>query len=731
MPDPAKRWHVCPVISESFRSQFSEHSPLVLQILYNRGLSTPNEVSAFLGRSQEFHNPFLLQGMNEAVTRIRWAIQRGETLAVYGDFDADGVTATVLLTQTLAALGARVVPYIPHRVDEGYGLHKNALTTLARMPVQLVITVDCGIRSVEEVAHARQLGLDMILTDHHSVGPDLPQAIAVVNPRRPDCPYPFKDLAGVGVAFKLAQALIRAEKSARGQSGPEIAICEEDLLDLVAIGTIADVVPLIGENRHLVKRGLDQLNRAGIASSDRGSSGPAREQSHHEYPLRPGLRSLMHEAGVKPGSVDAATIGFVLGPRLNAAGRLKSAMLSYELLQTADQDRAEELAQALIRAEKSARGQSGPEIALSEEDLLDLVAIGTVADVVPLVGENRHLVKRGLDKLNRSGTAYSDIGSSGPARAQSHHKYPLRPGLRSLMHEAGVKPGTADAAAIGFVLGPRLNAAGRLKSAMLSYELLQTDDEAQAEELARELGRLNRRRQELTRETMQTVREQIREEGDAYLHLVAGEDIEAGIAGLVAGRLAEEFYRPTVVVEKRERWSKGSCRSIAEFNITLALDRCADLLQRHGGHAMAAGFTVATDRLPALKERLQTIAEAELAGEELLPTLSIDAEVELQELDWATYTLLGQLEPFGYGNPAPLLLSRGVEVKEHRTVGAEASHLKLTLSDGQRPWDAIAFRLGEWDGQMPRRLDVAYTLEVNEWNGRKRLQLNVQDLQPN
>jgi single-stranded-DNA-specific exonuclease len=591
VPDPAKRWHVCPVISESFRSQFSEHSPLVLQILYNRGLSTPSEVSAFLGRSQEFHNPFLLRGMNEAVTRIRWAIQRGETLAVYGDFDADGVTATVLLTQTLAALGARVVPYIPHRVDEGYGLHKNALTTLARMPVQLVITVDCGIRSVEEVAHARQLGLDMILTDHHSVGPDLPQALAVVNPRRPDCPYPFKDLAGVGVAFKLAQALIRAEKSARGQSGPEIAICEEDLLDLVAIGTIADVVPLIGENRHLVKRGLDQLNRAGIASSDRGSSGPARAQSHHEYPLRPGLRSLMHEAGVKPGSVDAATIGFVLGPRLNAAGRLKSAMLSYELLQTADQDRAEELAQ--------------------------------------------------------------------------------------------------------------------------------------------ELGRLNRSRQKLTRETVQAVREQVQGEGDAYLHLVAGEDIEAGIAGLVAGRLAEEFYRPTVVVEKRERWSKGSCRSIAEFNITLALDRCADLLQRHGGHAMAAGFTVATDRLPALKERLQTIAEAELAGEELLPTLSIDAEVELQELDWATYTLLGQLEPFGYGNPAPLLLSRGVEVKEHRTVGAEASHLKLTLSDGQRPWDAIAFRLGEWDGQMPRRLDVAYTLEVNEWNGRKRLQLNVQDLQPN
>jgi len=591
VPVPARRWHVCPVMPENFRIRFPEHSPLVLQILYNRGIIDRTEVSAFLGRSQEFHNPFVLQDMNEAVARIQQAIHRSETVAVYGDFDADGVTATVLLTQTLAALGAQVVPYIPHRVEEGYGLHKNALTALARKPVQLVITVDCGIRSVEEVAHARQLGLDIIITDHHSVGPELPQAIAAINPRRPDCPYPFKDLAGVGVAFKLAQALLRAEGSALKRSNPEIPLSEGDLLDLVAIGTIADVVPLIGENRFLVQRGLDQLNQAAVAFSESGSSRPARARSSREYPPRPGLRSLMQEARVKPGSADARTIGFVLGPRLNAAGRLKSAILS--------------------------------------------------------------------------------------------------------------------------------------------YELLHTDDAAKADRLAQELGRLNRRRQKLTQTAVNSAREQILQEGDAYLHLVAREDIDAGIAGLVAGRLAEEFYRPIVVVAKREHGSKGSCRSIAEFNITNALDRCADLLERHGGHAKAAGFTVRTDRLPELKERLQSFAAAELEGEALLPTLSIDAEVPLHELNWATYTLLGQLEPFGYANPAPLLLSRGVEVKDHRTVGAGASHLKLTLSDGKRPWDAIAFRQGKWNGQMPQRIDVAYTLEVNEWKGRQRLQLNVQDLQPN
>jgi len=221
VPVPARRWHVCPVMPENFRIRFPEHSPLVLQILYNRGIIDRTEVSAFLGRSQEFHNPFVLQDMNEAVARIQQAIHRSETVAVYGDFDADGVTATVLLTQTLAALGAQVVPYIPHRVEEGYGLHKNALTALARKPVQLVITVDCGIRSVEEVAHARQLGLDIIITDHHSVGPELPQAIAAINPRRPDCPYPFKDLAGVGVAFKLAQALLRAAQAIQSRDPTE------------------------------------------------------------------------------------------------------------------------------------------------------------------------------------------------------------------------------------------------------------------------------------------------------------------------------------------------------------------------------------------------------------------------------------------------------------------------------------------------------------------------------
>ncbi|MDH7485389.1 MAG: single-stranded-DNA-specific exonuclease RecJ [Anaerolineae bacterium] len=580
MPVPSKRWEVCPPLPDSLRARFPHLPPLVLQLLYNRGLTDPGEVETFLGGRLAFDNPFQLQGMHEAVARIRQAIARDEPIAVYGDFDADGVTATALLTQTLEALGARVQPYIPHRVDEGYGLHEGALTRLAHQGVRLVVTVDCGIRSVDEVAHARRLGLDVIVTDHHSLGRELPPAVAAINPKRQDCRYPFKELAGVGVAYKLAQALLRVEHSMRRRGAPAIPLQEEELLDLVAVGTVADVVPLLGENRYLVQRGLERLNP-------------------------------------------------------------------------------------------------------------------------PL-----------------------------PPPAGGGRDYPQRLGLRALMQKAGLKPGGVNAWAIGFLLGPRLNAAGRLESAMLSYDLLRSSDEKVGGELAQKLDELNHRRQKLTLETQERVRAQIEAEGDAFLHLVAGEDIPAGIAGLVAGRLAEELYRPMVVVERGEKFSRGSCRSIPEFDITAALDRCVHLLKRHGGHAAAAGFTVETENLPALKARLQEIAAEKLAAEELTPTLTIDAEIRLEELDWATYELLRQFEPCGYANPAPLLLSRGVQVRDHRRVGSEGKHLKLTLSDGRMVWDGIAFQQGEWAGQMPERIDVAYTLEVNEWNDQLRLQLNVQDLRP-
>ncbi len=558
-----QRWQIAPPVTDEQLARWPDLPPLLAQMLHNRGLREPQEAAEFLTGRFEGGNPYRLAGVSRAVTLLRQAIRQGQRIAVYGDFDTDGVTATVLLVEVLAALGARVEPYIPHRVDEGYGLHLEALRTLYRRGVRVVVTVDCGIRSCNEVKQASR-GLTMIVTDHHSVGDDLPPAAAVINPKQPDCPYPFKALSGVGVAFKLAQGLLRAE------------------------------------------------------------------------------------------------------------GRAKGA------------------------------------VALDEESLLDLVALGTVADLVPLKGENRLLVRRGLEMLNES----------------------PRPGVEALMAAAGLRRGEVDATAIGFRLGPRLNAAGRIDSAMVAYNLLTSREVLETRELAEKLDALNRRRQELTQQTVAQAEAQVRAaDPEARLLMAASPEFLPGIVGLAASRLTEAYYRPSIVVEQGAEESRGSCRSIPEFHITRALEACSDLLIRFGGHEMAAGFTVATRHLDDLRQRLQALAAEQLAGLELQPVLEVDAELPLEEVSAETYHLLEQLEPCGMGNPQPVLLSRGVEVRDRRAVGREQKHLKLVLRDRRGvSWPAIAFRLGELRAEVPDRVDVAYHLEVNEWNHERRLQLVIQDL---
>jgi single-stranded-DNA-specific exonuclease len=458
-------------------------------------------------------------------------------------------------------------------VDEGYGLNRDALEKIARGGGRLVITVDCGIRSADEVACGASLGLDLIVTDHHSIqrsdGQDvLPPALAVINPKQQADPYPAKDLAGVGLAFKLAQALLIAEQRNPAASGA---------------------------------------------------------------------------------------------------------------------------------------------VTLAERDLLDLVALGTVADLAPLLGENRALVQRGLAELNK----------------------PRRPGIVAMLEEAKLQPGRVDATAIGFVLGPRLNAAGRLDTAKISYDLLTAPDVLTARPLAAKLSELNRQRQELTQQRVTQAKNLIAgDRPDRFLYLLSHPDFEPGIVGLVAGRLTEELYRPTLVAEVGPETTHGSARSIPEFNVTAALDECRELLERHGGHAAAAGFTVRNEKLARLAARLEEIASRELAGRELQPSLAIDAAVELGDLDWAVHDLLRQLEPCGYANPQPVFAALGVELAGYRQVGTDRQHLKLSVRDphGGQEWDAIAFRQGHWFGQLAPRIDVAFTLEANEFNGERRLQLNVKDL---
>lgn len=573
MSPTRKRWDIAPPAPREQRERLAHLHPLLMQVLYNRGVIEPPEADAFLTGRARFDDPYRIAGIPVAVERIRTAIVAGEPIVVYGDFDADGVTATVLLVQTLTAFGARVTPYIPHRVDEGYGLNRDALEKIARGGGRLVITVDCGIRSADEVAYGASLGLDLIVTDHHSIqrsdGQDvLPPALAVINPKQQADPYPAKDLAGVGLAFKLAQALLIAEQRNPAASGA---------------------------------------------------------------------------------------------------------------------------------------------VTLAERDLLDLVALGTVADLAPLLGENRALVQRGLAELNK----------------------PRRPGIVAMLEEAKLQPGRVDATAIGFVLGPRLNAAGRLDTAKISYDLLTAPDVLTARPLAAKLSELNRQRQELTQQRVTQAKNLIAgDRPDRFLYLLSHPDFEPGIVGLVAGRLTEELYRPTLVAEVGPETTHGSARSIPEFNVTAALDECRELLERHGGHAAAAGFTVRNEKLARLAARLEEIASRELAGRELQPSLAIDAAVELGDLDWAVHDLLRQLEPCGYANPQPVFAALGVELAGYRQVGTDRQHLKLSVRDphGGQEWDAIAFRQGHWFGQLAPRIDVAFTLEANEFNGERRLQLNVKDL---
>ena len=562
-----KRWQIAPTAPPALIERLSMVNPLVAQILYNRGIVELDDVHAFLAGSYEPDNPFRMKGVNRAVALVRQMVKQGETIVIYGDYDVDGVTAAAILAQVIRAMGGEVITYIPNREDEGYGLNPDAITELAGQGARLMITVDCGIRSLEEVALARRLGMHVILTDHHHIGAALPHADAVINPRRADCPYPFKDLAGVGVAYKLAQALVRTNlKVPLSTTRDEIQ--EEDLLDLVALGTVADMVPLLEENHALVIEGLKGLNTG----------------------HRPGLAALMDVSNITPGQVTTETIGYVLAPPLNAAGRISEATIALALLMAADMTEALPLAQQ-------------------------------------------------LNQLNQD--------------------------RRALTVEAQTQ--------------------------------------------ARDLVVAQRRIPPLL--------------------FAATPDFTPGVVGLAASRLVDEFYRPAAVVAIEGEVGKGSARSIPEFHITEALDTLSDLLVRYGGHAAAAGFTVTTDRLPEFKRRLVEIAAEQLQDVPLSPLLHVDAVVPLDMLSWDLYHELARLEPFGFGNPAPVLVSRNAKIVRARAVGDDGRHLKFCVRDRKgHIWDAIAFRQGAWIDYLPRRIDVAYVLQRNEWRGRVNLQLNVKDI---
>jgi len=531
---------------------------LVSRLLYNRGITSASDAETFLKADNRLAiDPFSVPDMHQAVNRVYKALLSGEKMAVYGDFDADGITATALLVQGLSELGGDVVPYIPHRMQEGYGLRIPALEKLRKQGVTLVITVDTGITAFAEIEKARKMGMDILVTDHHVPLAELPPAGIIVDPKRTDSNCPFKEFAGVGVAFKLLQGLLT--------SGGH-----EDLL----------------------------------SSS------------------------------------------------------------------------------------------------------LELVTVGTITDMSPLVSENRYWVKSGLRLLHKT----------------------RRTGLVELMSVAGIEKSKLTADSISYQIGPRLNSAGRLDDAGTSYQLLVTQDHAQARALAAELEEKNKERQRLVAETYEKARRQILEDGaDRVILMASDADYPPGVIGLVAGRLADEFYRPVILFKIGADSCRGSARSIPEFDLMEALKTCHHLLTKYGGHARAAGFNAHTRDMQQLQKRLRSLAEERLTGLDLRPHIDIDAEVSLTAFTGGAFEEMRQLEPFGIGNPAPVFLSRKVEVVEQKLVGSQKDHIKLKLKQDGIVWDTMGFRLGNFLGELSRHIDIVYSVEVDNFNGKGQLRLNLLD----
>ena len=563
---PRRRWIIPSMPDSADLTAFGDLPAVAARVLWNRGIHSAAEAQAFLEIPwQARHDPFLLRDMDRAVQRIQQVLKQRERVVVYGDFDTDGVTAVALLIQLFQALDIDVRPYIPLRKGEGYGLNLPAIEKLHTEGLDLLITVDCGISNGPEIARAAELGIDVLIFDHHQPPAELPPALAVVDPKRADCVYPFKGLCGVGLAFKLYEAL--------------------------------------------------------------------------------------HKHGIRPANLRA-------------------------------------------------------------RDLLDVVALGTIADMMPLTDENRVLVHYGLQAMNES----------------------QRPGLLALCRVAGIEPGQISAHNVAFQLAPRINAAGRLEDAFLAYEMLLAPDNATAQRCAERLNTTNTERQHLMKSVQEAARELVLASGQhtQRIMVVAGENFHHGVVGLAAGRLADEFGRPVLVMGEEAGTCRGSARSVPGFNIVDALASCHDLFVKYGGHAAAAGFTVETIHLPELQRRLQAFAEATLTDEMLVPSLDIDTEAQFRELTWENQNALDQLAPFGQANPAPALVSRRAQVLEARAVGGSGDHLKLRLLQGRVSMDGISFGLGPLAEQLPRGtlIDIAYSPEVNVWRDQRTIQLKIRDLHP-
>ena len=541
-------------------------TPLVASLLIQRGLKEPEEVLGFLNPAlSAMHHSMLMKDMREAVNRLHQAIEDEERILIYGDYDVDGTTSVAMVASYLEGVGGQVETYIPHRYNEGYGVSMAGVRYASENRFSLMITLDCGTKDFDPLADAEDRGIDVIICDHHLPEAKLPAAFAVLNPKRSDCPYPFKELSGCGVAFKLLQSLAH-------------------LMDL-------------------------------------------------------------------------------------------------------------------------------PESGIYEE--LDLVAISIGADLVELQGENRIMASQGLKQLRKR----------------------QRPGILALLRAADIHQAPQTIRDISFTLGPRINAAGRMDHAQRVVDLLMETRESRAAEVAREIEEMNQQRREVDEATTASALKQLEKSASgSFVNLVHGKDWHRGVVGIVASRMIEQRYRPSIVLSEENGALIGSARSVHGVDIHQALESCEDLLQQFGGHPMAAGLSLKVEQLAEFKKRINDAIALQLNNVLPKPLVRCDREVHISELSLEAWKELQQLEPFGPGNPTPVFILKNVVcVRPPRTFGNQGRHLKITIEDatGDFPTiDAIGWNMGDLAPHIKQNVpvDIAFTLVKNTWKPRgwqNRTELNL------
>lgn len=554
-----KKWEYIGVDDDKVKEIAFNHniSEIIARVLLNRGICETEEIDKFLHpKLENLHDPFLLNDMEIAVHRIIECMNKKEKITIYGDYDVDGITSIATLSKFLTELGVENDYYLPNRLDEGYGLNNNALDKIAKSGTKLLITVDCGISAYDEIEYAKKLGLEVIVTDHHECPEKIPEALAVIDPKREDSTYPFSSLAGVGVTFKLIHAIS-------------------------------------------IKLSLDRKR-----------------------------------------------------------------YLKY----------------------------------------LDIVCLGTVADIVPLVDENRIIVSFGLMLVRETRNI----------------------GLKALIEITGYS--TIDSTAISFGIAPRINACGRMGEAEIALKLLLTASHDEAKEIANKLNLLNKERQEVEKSIINEAIEMI-EKDKLYnkdIIIVGNKNWHHGVIGIVASKITELYYKPSVLISFEDGVGKGSGRSIEGFDLHEALTKCGEYLDKFGGHEMAIGLTLKEENYNLFKEKLEKIT-SETIDKEAVPSIKVDAIIEPKSINMDIFASMKLLEPYGESNSSPLFVSKNLKVESVRLLSND-KHIKLTLKDGNVLLSAIGFNLGDKAVRLGDKIDLVYALEINKYNNIESIQLNVKDI---